>query len=396
MNQGCHEAIHLPEGGLSFDPPMRVHHLTGGLSLIVGSNRLAALMSPGGPGILFFSLNRKGPITSYLRDQEGVRAIGRNHFGFAEELTDPITSNFAVDATGSKNQCLAHSQADLRGGIANALHQDKRGADALLANRVRSQVRLCLSRVERLSVAYRTVLPAVVEKQTSSSSRVFTSDKYAHYLGSEYRSVLNELYSLRDALLAAAYRLRFKRNDPFTMKKMKSLMLAESSKAANLISDSMFSDKGDQLIEHMSLYRSVAQHCLGATNRIFGDVYLIRKSNGPLGQLPHIVYPLYDNIQEMRAIEQGSSKGVLERPSKEEAMRFGGLDEYRDALEFSYDCFVRLLRIAELLQQEIGIEPQTFTITDKEILEITITDEAGNVKRAKRDNDTGKLVEYLS
>lgn len=107
----------------------------------------------------------------------------------------------------------------------------------------------------------------------------------------------------------------------------------------------MFSNSGDLLIDHMSLYRSVAQHCLGATNPVLGDIYQLRVSTEPFGDLPYLIYPLYDDIGKMREIEQGSSKGILEGFPIEEAKRFFGLGDYRDALEFCYDCFVRLLRI---------------------------------------------------
>lgn len=143
----------------------------------------------------------------------------------------------------------------------------------------------------------------------------------------------------------------------------------------------------------MPLYRSVAQHCLGASNPIFGDVYQLRPSPGPFGELLYISYPLYDDIEAMRAIEQGASKGILERPAIEEARRFASLGEYRDALKFCYDCFVRLLQITDLLRQESGIEGGPIAITDEEILEITLTDEAGNVTRKKKDA-AGRLVDY--
>ncbi|MBV9484408.1 hypothetical protein [Bradyrhizobium sp.] len=177
------------------------------------------------------------------------------------------------------------------------------------------------------------------------------------------------------------------------MKKIKALVTTETDGSAQLISHAMFSDAGDRLLDHMALYRSVAQHCLGATNPIFGDAYQLRLSAGPFGKLLYLIYPLYDDIEKMRAIERGSSIGILERPSKEELERFGGLRHYRDALEFCYDCFVRLLKIGEFLRQETGIEPRPITITDKDILELVVTDETGKVTRAKRDQ-TGRLVEY--
>ncbi|MDR6663497.1 hypothetical protein J2W51_006091 [Tardiphaga robiniae] len=388
------EELDVPADGLSFDPPIQIYHLTGGLSLMTGSNRLAALMSPGGPGMTFFSMNKKTTISSCLAGQKDIRVIGRNHFSVAEEMQDAITSNFSIPTTNRHSQCLAHAQATVWSELANGLHLDGRGADSLIANRVASQIRLCLSRLERLSHAYRTVLMAITEKNRTPSETKFTNDKYSQHIGSEYRSVLNELYSLRDAILAGTHRLRFQKSEPYKIGTVKASCVAETSKAAELIFESMFAEGGDRLIDHMSLHRAVAQHCLGATNPIFGDVYSLRSSNGPYGLLPYLVFPLYDDIGKMREIEQGSSKGILERPPKDEAIRFMSLERHQDALEFSYDCFERLLKICELVQLEIDVEPRPMTLTENEILELTITDENGNTRRAKRDEVTGKLVYY--
>lgn len=384
----------VPDEGYCFEPPMRLHHLTGGLSLLVDAKGLSSLMSPGGPGLAFFSVRPKMSVASCLVGQEGVRILGRTHFNHAEEMQDPVTSNFSIAEHNTDRQCLANSQFHQWGGVATALHQMARGADALLANRVSAQIRLCLARLERLSVAYRMVLSLTDQVPSTTTKFSLRGDKYAQHVGSDIRSLLNELYSLRDALLAAAFRLRFQRADAFTIKKIKQLVVAETVGASRLIASAMFSADGDLLIDRMSLYRTIAQHCIGATNPIFDDVYQVRISSGPYGELPYLVYPLYDDIEKMRAIEQGSSKGVLERPSDEEAKRFLGLPHHLDALEFSYDCFVRLLRISEALAAEIAIEPKVTTITDEEIIEATFTDKDGKTTRVKRDEATGKLVEY--
>jgi len=96
----------------------------------------------------------------------------------------------------------------------------------------------------------------------------------------------------------------------------------------------------------------------------------------------------------MRTIEQGSSKGVLDAPSRAEAERFLSISSHVDALEFCYDCFVRLLEICEALASEIKIEPKAIVITKNEILEATVTNAYGETRRVKRDEATGQLVEY--
>lgn len=46
MSNPPNDELKIPEGGFTFDPPIRVHHLTGGLSILMGTNRLAILLNP--------------------------------------------------------------------------------------------------------------------------------------------------------------------------------------------------------------------------------------------------------------------------------------------------------------------------------------------------------------
>lgn len=386
----------LPEGGLIFEAPMTFHHLTGGLSLLVDAKRLAWLLSPGSKSPLLFSILSKVPILSLFNEQPNLRLLGRTSFQRTEEMNDPVTSNFAIATLTADNQCLANDQGQLWGGITIALHQMNRDSDALLARRVEAQIRVCLARLERLSIAYRTVLSVVASPMDPKPDISVTSDKYAQWLGSEYRSCLNEFYSLRDAILAATYRLRFDQSGPFTIKKLKALVRESTEGIGNLISATMFSEEGDLLIDQMSLYRSIALHCLGATNPVVGDIYKLGISIGPYGEIPYLIYPLYDDIEKMRGIEQGSSKGILEKAERDEVIRFLSLPEHRDALEFCYDCFAKLLRMSEALALEIAIEPKTITLTDDDIIEATLTDANGKITRVKRNETTGKLIEYQS
>ena len=73
-------------------------------------------------------------------------------------------------------------------------------------------------------------------------------------LGIVYCSLLNELYSLRDALLAAVYRLGYKRNNFLCSSKIEALGIERADGVGRLIRNSMFSADGDLLIDHMSLY----------------------------------------------------------------------------------------------------------------------------------------------
>jgi hypothetical protein len=157
MTEHPHERLDFPDGALTFAPPIRAHHLTGGLSMLISANRHAMLM-PGGTGMIFFSVSQDAPVASYLEGQEGIRHLGSNYFEAADEMNDAVTQFFTISAFAENRRCLAAELAVEWAGIANTLYQSKRGAEALIATRVASQVRSCLSRLERLSMAYRTVL----------------------------------------------------------------------------------------------------------------------------------------------------------------------------------------------------------------------------------------------
>jgi len=95
----------------------------------------------------------------------------------------------------------------------------------------------------------------------------------------------------------------------------------------------------------------------------------------------------------MRDIEKGSSQGVFDDVSIEEAERFFNSKSKGDALEFCFDCFIRLLQIGQQLKTELDIEPSIMTLTDKDIRSATYTDEYGNVVQLEKDPKTGKLQE---
>lgn len=256
-----------------------------------------------------------------------------------------------------------------------------------------SQIRICIRRLERLSIAYRTALSFVGPLQERDAKSI-TNDKYAQHIGTELRSLLNELYGLRDAVTAAAYRLKYREQNGFQMRSLWRIVSSDQGPLGRMIGQSMFDQDGDLLIDRMSLYRAVSMHCLGMTNPIFGDGYQKCIANGPFGEVTHIVFPLYDDIEHMREIEKGSSKGLLRRATKAEAERFLSKDAHIDALEFSFDCFVRLLQMAQLLATDVAIPSRPLMITDADIIEATVTDGLGQVTRVKRDATTGKLVEF--
>ncbi len=375
---------------ITLNPPIVLCHLSGGLTMLVGENRSAILLSPGEAGPIMFSVLDRSWTLSLLQNQKPLRILGITYFSHTEEMNEAIMPNFQISSIDSKKRYFTESQFQLWSGIGTALSRTHRNGEAILANRVRQQIHVCSSRLERLLAAYRST--TVRASALNSIKHGFTSDAYAHYLGTEYRALINELYSLRDALLAATFRLLFKRADPFSVNKVKALVGEDSGKTSKLISNSMF-EGGDLLIDRMSLYRSIALHCLGATNPLIGDIYQFRESEGVYGKLQYLVYPLYDDIERMRRIERGSSKGLFETAEESELRRFLELPSHQDALEFCFDCLNRLLRISEALAADAGISPEIVEIKEDEILELKIMENGVVTRHYERDSATGKLQE---
>src|ERR1700692_3275194 len=91
---------------ITLAPPMRMHHLTGGLSLLIASSRVCMLLSPGGPGATFFSLPANVPVSHLLEGQRRLRILGFTQFNVAEQMQDSVVSSFAITPPNSKD-CLS-------------------------------------------------------------------------------------------------------------------------------------------------------------------------------------------------------------------------------------------------------------------------------------------------
>ena len=379
---------------IAFEPPIDIYQLSGGLSLILGSNMMGGLLSPAGTvKIILFSLIPKKSFQKLIGEHKELRILGRTRNSSAEELRSPISDNFSTAILNTSNRCAASVQQDYWAGIAVACHKNSNDSDGLKAKRLERQIGLVVARLEHLAKAYRTVM-SVLDSGEAPHSLI--SNKYAKYLGIEYQSCLNELYGLRDATLAAAYRFAFGCRDAYSQTKLKNLVLnpPAAQNVAELITRSMYSQNGDLLLERMSLYRNIAQHCLGTTNPIFqGDVYQICISRGPFGNIPYLILPLYDDMDKIRQIERGSSKGIFQRLPREEAERFLNISPHQDALEFCFTCLERLLRICEEIAAETPISPEQIVITGENILRAEFRHRDGTILKFRRDESTGELVE---
>lgn len=374
---------------LSFEPPLQLYHLSGGLQLLIGNNRLA-LMSDvhSGYPLLWSTLNGPSDILSFY---PGIRIIGRTRFSTADEMSEPISPNFAIRAVSRSNQCLAFNQHTFWSGVANGFGKDGAAENAHFCRRLSTQIIKSTRRLEKLSLSYRLALPfQEIPKEGDVS---FHQNKLASNIGNEFGSLLDDLYGLRDAINVIVYKVLLGRSGSFSTKALKkAISPISSSPTANLISSAMFDEAdGDLIISKMSTYRGVALHCMGTSNPATLDSVMVKCVSGALGTIARIVYPLYDDITELKEIEAGRSFGP--RQDRNALERFAKLDNHLDGMDFAYDCFVRLLQIAESLGIELRVEPRHMQLTDRDILKATFTDEDGNVINLERDPVSGEQFE---
>lgn len=376
---------------LSFDPPLNLYHLSGGLQLLLGENLQAWLIDAHAEyPFVWSALNGPQDILSFYPE---IRIIGRTRFASVEEMKEPISPNFVIRSASRSHQCLAFHQHTFWSGMANGFSQDGAAESAHICRRLSTQIIKSTRRLEKLSLSYRSALPT--QKIPEDGSISFHQDKYSSNIGNEFGSLLDDLYGLRDAINVIVYKLLLQKNGGFSTRALKKAVADHpSSPTVELIKAAMFDEFcGDLIISKMSTYRGVALHSMGTSNPLTSDSVMIKCANGPLGKIARIVYPLYDDISQLKEIEAGKSFGPIDK--REEFERFAKLDNHLDAMEFAYDCFVRLLQIAESLGAELGLEPQHIKLTDRDILKATFTDEDGNVVHLERDPTTGELVRRM-
>jgi hypothetical protein len=352
-------------------PPAHLFRLSGGIKLIVDAQEKCQVIgiSPGREA--HFSLSGR-KVGATLFDYGNIRILARTKCDDDQELRDPISSNLALRAFGPDGKSLAFSQEFHWSGVSHVLHEQGMYMEERLVRRMTTQIRTCLGRFEKLFLAYAGFLETLTEGRPEKGHIVWS--KHTVNIGSEFGALLESLYALRDAVNAVAYRMLFGGEAAFLTKKFKAKVLAASqSTFAKLVSASMFDDRGDLLLSRMSTYRSVALHCMGTCNLITGDSIIFKEETGIFGPILRTVYPLYDDMSKLKEIEKGTAKGFSFRRDLAELKRFGELRAHDDALDFGFDCFVRLLTVARFLSEELGLESRHPVITDSDIVGVDIT-----------------------
>jgi len=243
--------------------------------------------------------------------------------------------------------------------------------ETLVAKQWPVELVLCFSEQlgapKKLSDAYRVSLLHVDEEAVKKG--LFTESGLSQNIADEFLALLECLYGLRDALIEYFYYLKMSDNDQYQLKKLRKYVgEQQGSKAAKIIDDSMFAGTlENRLIYRMSLLRSLAQHSLGKVNPVIADAQHPKTANGAFGMLTWITFPLYDNWEKMEKIERGDRTALDSESVKAEWKRFFATPSHTDALEFSVQCFKRLLEIGAAIADEEPLKPREIVLTEKMI-----------------------------
>ena len=322
--------------------------------------------------------------------------LTRTHFNRAEELHDPLKSSslYLANASGIS---LENEQSARWIGLSIAYRSRRDTLKARRAERIGKQILFCrntldaLIRSNRSTLTYNLLESVICNPEAETFQ--YTENKYSADIGYRAQSCLNELYGLRDLVMSFLFEVLYGQK------------MSLSGVVDFLISDDRFGfastiiplfrrDVPIGKIALMSICRNVFFHYTGPQSGPFGPMYCFRECFGPLGFIPYLVYPLYGNVERLKLIEKGR---YLDNDSAEaqklEAIRFMNVPSHLDVLDLCYECFVILLEIAGLIEKQIPINSETIVLTDKDILDLTLRDANGQVKKY-RQNQGGKLEEY--
>jgi hypothetical protein len=348
-------------------PPFRLYRLSGGMKLIMDAEK-DCLLSGAVPGDdLRFKLG-SNKVGSSLFGNPNLRVFASSTCRDDTELNDPISETFALSVVGPDRTSLNVSQARYWSGVANACRLNGRLVEEAQFRRLVTHIRRSTRRFEKLHLSYSYTLERY--QQTQVERRHFVKSKFSNDIGYEFCSLLDDLYGLRDAVNDLIFRVALNGTGPFRTKKLiNGLKNAPKTELFKLVSHSMFDDSGDLLLLKMSTYRSVAMHCMGTTNPVIGNAISFSDEDTNLGPFRRMFFPLYDDLSKLKEIEEETPKGFAFDAGEEEFTRFSNLENHLDALEFGFDCLVRLLTISFLLSVETKLESRDFEITDEDILD---------------------------
>jgi hypothetical protein len=385
----------IPPEGLSFEPPIKIFNLSGGISCLYGNNRLCFLVAPIKQPKFWTELG-DWMTPSALSDVGALRFLTQYYYSHAEKLHDPFPEACTLVQTDGHGAPFDRAQFERWSGISIALQKRGEHGRAVRAKRIASQILLCVHTLDRLVESYRqTLLANISDKVTRPEAQEysFTSDIFSMRISYDTQSCLNELFSLRDSLFTFLFEDMYL-EERYAWKKLEGLLLCNDRfDLASLILPATSRNNPVGKIALFSIYRNVFSHCLGPNGGPLGSpMYTFRQCDTSLGEIPYVLFPLYDDLEYLMSVEKGGNLNIA-GDLNTEAIRFMTASTHVDALDFCHDSLILLLRIAQAIEASSGIPSEFQKLEEKDIIEIEVRDTDGTVRRMRR-NELGKLEEY--
>lgn len=382
----------IPDGGLTFQPPITVLNMSGGVSCLTSGNNTCWLMLP--KRSTFWTQLDATP--QWVLDHiTPLRILTKSYFQSADELHDPIPDS-ALYLPTSRPDISDVTQFRRWFGLSTAFAAQEKHTTALRAERIGKQILFCRDTLFALQRSYLFAMDHTFQEENISypedGNVHFMLNKYATDIGYRTHTCLNELQGLRDFLLYYIFEDMYLKNIGI-VDGLKMIQANDKFNFGSLLSH-MFSN-GDPMgpIALMSLYRNVFFHFTGTSNNPLGQAYCFRETESMFGRVPYLIYPLHDDLARLKAIERRAPLGEgTKHDRQKEAERFMKLSNYRDGLEFCYDSFLALLLLSSAIERKVDLASETVTLTDSDILQATVRNSDGTVHHYAKGPD-GKLVE---
>jgi hypothetical protein len=194
--------MNIPDWDLTFEPPITVFNLSGGVSCLSSSNGTCWIMSPI-RGTFWTQLNRSSPQED-LELITPLRILTKCHYDHAQEIHDSLPRT-TLHISSPQGHDFDTQQVHRWFGLSTAYAIQKANTTGLRAERIGKQILFCRDSLYTLSRSYMHSLVNNIGEGNISHGEDgeihFISNKYALDIGYRTQSCLNELYALRDYLL---------------------------------------------------------------------------------------------------------------------------------------------------------------------------------------------------
>ncbi len=342
-------------------PPFHIAHLSGGSQIIFGSDEKAILTPVKNANRLAFFGHAKPSHVHEIAAGMGIKMLAADYGDHHTEIGGPRSVYFSVYPFGAPKNATIKRAVPYWSAVANA--QTDRGLAAKAA-RIGHQITILNVRLANTIQAYHQCATAFVKGNDEFD--IISSSGFTVQIAAEIQGLLNDLYSLRDFILAFYVALRFV--DPLSLQQIRERLRAETQRNGldNLILTEL--EEGGT-IKALSRYRALVAHDLPLLS-MKSSVHTVRKIEFRELSIPRLIFPIFE---ELLAVKDRGNRDLPDRKIDVEYLKaLRGNPNPLDALDFCHSAFAKLLDIGQWLATQFKLKYEILTLTDKEIVSFSI------------------------